>query len=247
MYPYRWRLHSNIAWPLFDNGKELQRKRDAEEQELKAMQKKKAITQDMQRNLAEEWGVPWPKPITKDLRKGGPIPRSQKWHDGMYEWIHKVSTGELAKPAQTPPKVVPADWNPKFCSVWQYEQQVPDSEHAGPELQKSEHPKPQEQDTQPKAAASTEPDAPSPEQPEGGNNCKRAPHHAYPNEVIEFYFKFEQEMGGPRSGPTGVVAFVKAHYPSLFPASFNESRPRSWEPGLDHSSSHSSSPVLLAN
>ena len=64
MYPYRWRLHSNIAWPLFDNGKELQRKRDAEEQELKAMQKKKAITQDMQRNLAEEWGVPWPKPIT---------------------------------------------------------------------------------------------------------------------------------------------------------------------------------------
>ena len=217
-----------------NHDKELQRKLDAEEQELKAMGNKKAMMRDMQRGLAEEWGVPWPKEIMKDSRKGGPIPRSQKWRDGMYEWIHKVSNGELEKPTQPPPKVVPVDWNPKICSVWQYKQQVPETEQAELEPETSGHPNAVEQDTQARAAASPEADGPPPEKPEGGNTSKRAPHHDYPPEVIEFYFKFEQEMGGSRSD---VVAFVKAHYPSLFPKSFNESRPRSWEPGLHPSSS----------
>ena len=55
-----------------NHDKELQRRLDAEEQELKAMQITQAMMRDMQRSLAEEWGVPWPKENIKDSRKGGP-------------------------------------------------------------------------------------------------------------------------------------------------------------------------------
>ena len=59
--------------------------------------------------------------------------------------------------------------------------------------------------------------------------AKKRTYNHYPPEVVEFYFDFEKQMGGPR---TSIVNFVKDNYPSLFPKSFCESRVRAWEKGI---------------
>ena len=93
---------------------ELQLKHDAQEQEREATQEKKTTTQRLQQEFAEKWGFPWPKPTTKDGRKGGPFPRFQKWHDGVYAWIRRVGN---EKPSEPPNKVFPSDWVAEWCPV----------------------------------------------------------------------------------------------------------------------------------
>ena len=105
---------------------ELQFKHATQEEERKATQEKKTTMQKLQQELAEEWGLPWPKPTTKDGRKGGPIPRSQKWRDGLYDWIARVGKAELQKPTEPPKKVFPSDWDAKECPVWQYKPKEPE-------------------------------------------------------------------------------------------------------------------------
>ena len=76
------------------------------EKEAQANQDAKAAkekVEEMQKALAKEWGIPWPQSVKKDMRKGGPKPRTSKWENELYEWIKKVSTGEFEKPEKPPP------------------------------------------------------------------------------------------------------------------------------------------------
>ena len=190
------------------------------EDDAQAYKAEKEKVESMKRTIASEWGIPCPKPIQNNTRKGGPVPRAQKWNDGLYEWIGKVGQGELAKPESPPPKEFPLDWDHKKCLVWDYKpkatptavaKQSPQPDPVGQINSELPDPTPPEQDEQQDPAADTKP--------------KRV-HHFYPDEVREFYFKFEADMGGPR---TKVVDFVKRSYPSLFTQGFNEGRVRAWE------------------
>eukprot|EP00973_Karenia_brevis_P055297 7688557-Karenia_brevis.AAC.1 len=40
---------------------------------------------EAKREMAQSWGLTWPKPAEK-ARKGGPIPRARKWKEGLYQW-----------------------------------------------------------------------------------------------------------------------------------------------------------------
>ena len=72
-------------------------------------------------DVASVWGLTWPRPAAHGpSRKGGPKPKSQKWEDGLYVWVHKISRGELSAPAVSPPKTFPQDWNPEDTPVWEY-------------------------------------------------------------------------------------------------------------------------------
>ena len=71
--------------------------------------------------VAAIWGLPWPKSSKQGPnRKGGPVPRDEKWENGLYEWIGKISRGEVAAPTTTPPRQFPLDWDHKSTPVWQY-------------------------------------------------------------------------------------------------------------------------------
>ena len=147
-------------------------------QEAKAEQKK---LEDMQKALAEEWGIPWPKPVKIDMSKGGPKPRASKWENGLYEWIKKINIGELQKPEKPPPREFPADWKHKSCPVWCYQPTVAP------------------QGT-PAAGASSPPEPPEQSERQTGSphEVPKRNYHLYPVEVVNFYFQFEMTMGGPR-------------------------------------------------
>ena len=77
-------------------------KQKLDEEDLKhrgEKQRKAAIKQE----IAEQWGLPWPRVYRKDTRRGGPVPRNLKWEAGLYEWIEKVANDVLPKPQDTPP------------------------------------------------------------------------------------------------------------------------------------------------
>ena len=158
--------------------------------------------------VAKEWGLPWPRHAGKDHRRGGPMPKSLKWTNGLYVWLEKVAQGELPKPTTAPVLQYPVDWQHKCCQPWEY---------TPPPASKKEEEVPEA----PEGESGKEPGA-----QESKEHSKGKTYHKYRPEVVQFYFDCERNMGGP---PNSVVNFVKEHYPSLFPSVFNESRVRYWE------------------
>jgi len=174
----------------------------------------------IRKEVAGEWGLAWPRVMCKDVRHGGPVPREQKWQDGLYEWVERIANGDGSKPDSPPSLTFPWDWKHKKCMVWDYQPSVGKEATCEEEKQKGESMELEEQkgvvgkDAQPKDELAKE----------GEEGQKRA-YHQYSDDVIAFYFDFEKNMGGPRYK---VCEFVVAKYPSLFPPSFNESRVRHW-------------------
>ena len=116
------------------------------------------------------------------------------------------------------------DWNHKATPVWKY---VPVFAQPGDtslpnvvgKLQAVEAPTDQQQDP----PQSMQTDAPKLIlEAEGGTKRKN---HSYNPEIVEIYFSFESQMGGPK---TKVVAFVSSQYPRLFTSSSSERRVRGW-------------------
>ena len=46
------------------------------EDDAQAYKAEKEKVESMQRTIASEWGIPWPKPIQNNTRKSGPVPRT---------------------------------------------------------------------------------------------------------------------------------------------------------------------------
>jgi hypothetical protein len=183
-----------------------------EEEDYTKYRMEKEKQQSIKKEIAENWGLPWPQQTRKDARKGGPLPRQHKWEEGLYQWIGKIAKDESPKPDTPPSLQFPNDWQHKTCPVWDY--------HPLVKVPKAE------EDEDPGPPPLIEEDENEPAEGEGAAVKQKRAYHAYPEDVRQVYFDFEKQMGGPRSK---VVAFVKHNYPSLFPPTFNECRPREWE------------------
>ena len=173
--------------------------------------------------ISNLWGLPWPRPAqTGQRRKGGPIPRAEKWENGLYEWVGKISRGDLPAPAVKPPKEFPHDWDHRTTAVWHYAPKQPKNDMSNDITQAASSEGPEQKGV---PADGHE----DPLQATGGNvdpEPSRRPYHKYPQAVVDFYFQFERDMKGPR---LQTVTFLKENYPSLFPLGFNEGRVRAWE------------------
>ena len=73
---------------------EKQTKEEEYKEEAEAFKKDVQEKDANTKRLAETWGLPWPQlPRPGPSRRGGPIPRAQKWEDGLYEYLEKVAAG----------------------------------------------------------------------------------------------------------------------------------------------------------
>jgi hypothetical protein len=53
-------------------------------------------------DVAAAWGLSLPRPPPR-ASKGGPKPKSEKWKQGLYDYLDEIVAGSLPLPVQPPP------------------------------------------------------------------------------------------------------------------------------------------------
>ena len=74
---------------------------------------------DAKCKLAHEWGLSLPRPPPRTSR-GGPKPRSERWMQGLYDYLDDIIAGKRPAPKSLPPLDPPRDWNHKATDVATY-------------------------------------------------------------------------------------------------------------------------------
>jgi hypothetical protein len=70
--------------------------------------------QSLKQEIASQWGLTLPRPPPRQS-KGGPKPKSEKWLQGLHDYLEDIIAGKFARPCIAPPLACPKDWDPKKC------------------------------------------------------------------------------------------------------------------------------------